>query len=294
MTKLNLQMFAPEEGTITTSDLAPAISVDYTSRLRTDLEAFKEAIGLSEMAPMANGSSIKVYKMVKTTTPSQVGEGEEIPLTKIERKLAATYDLVFKKYRKNTTAESVQKFGRDVAVNKTDEKLISEVQNEILTNFYTVMKTGTGTATGTNLQTALANLWAELKKYYKNMAVKPVFFINPTDVANYLGTAQVNMANAFGMTYITNFLGLGTAIISPEVEAGKPIATVAENIGGYYVPATGDLGETFQLTTDETGFVGMTHAIITGNASIETLMFSGVCFFPEFVDGVFKATITAV
>ena len=35
----------------------------------------------------------------------------------------------------------------------------------------------------------------------------------------------------------------------------------------------------------------MTHATVTENASIETLMVSGVIFYPEFLDGVVVSTI---
>ena len=37
----------------------------------------------------------------------------------------------------------------------------------------------------------------------------------------------------------------------------------------------------------------MTHAIKTDNASIDTLVLSCVKFYPEFADGVFRATIEA-
>jgi len=35
----------------------------------------------------------------------------------------------------------------------------------------------------------------------------------------------------------------------------------------------------------------MTHAVTTGNASVETLVFSGVLFYPEYLDGVIVSTI---
>ena len=125
------------------------------------------------------------------------------------------------------------------------------------------------------------------------MDVNPIFFVNPQDVADYLGSAQVTMQTAFGFTYIENFLGLGTVIVSPQVEAKKPVATAKENLNGAYVPVSGDVGQTFNLTSDSTGLIGMTHAIKTDNASIDTLVLSCVKFYPEFADGVFKATIEA-
>ena len=249
-------------------------------------------LGVSELIPMAAGTDIKIYEMKRVNTPAQVGEGETIPLTEITRKLKTTITLDLDKYRKNTTAEAIQKVGRSLAVNQTDEKLISEIQKDIKKSFYTTLATGTGTATGTNLQITLANLWAKLQTRYEDMDVSPIYFINPQDVADYLGTAQIDMQTAFGFTYIENFLGLGTAIISPQVTAKTVYATAKENLNGAYVPVSGDVAQTFSLTYDETGTIGMTHQMKTDNATIDTLIMSCVKFFPEYADGVFKGTIS--
>ena len=154
-----------------------------------------------------------------------------------------------------------------------------------------MLKAGTGSASGASLQIVLANLWAKLQEYYEDEDVTPIFFINQQDVADYLGTAQITMQTAFGFTYIENFLGLGTAIVSPQVTAKQPIATAKENIRGAYVPMSGDVARTFNLTADETGLIGMTHSTATSTATVDTLIMSCVKFFPEFADGVFKGTI---
>lgn len=289
--KMKLQIFAAPTNTTVASDLEPAISVDFTSRIAQNITELQRVLGISDMMPMAAGTDIKIYKITRKNTPSQVGEGETIPLTEMERKLVKTITLDLNKYRKNTTAEAIQKVGRNLAVNQTDEKMISEIQKDIKKQFYTTLATGTGTATGTNLQTTLANLWAKLQGYYEDMDVTPIYFINQQDVADYLGTAQITMQTAFGFTYIENFLGLGTAIISPQVAAKAPIATAQENLNGAYAPVSGDVGQTFGLTSDATGMIGMTHQMKSDNATIDTLILSNVIFYPEFADGVFKGTI---
>lgn len=287
-----LQIFAAETNTTLSTDLEPAISIDFTSRISSNIDELRELLGVSELIPMAAGTDIKIYEMKRVNTPAQVGEGETIPLTEITRKLKTTITLDLDKYRKNTTAEAIQKVGRSLAVNRTDEKLISEIQKDIKKSFYTTLATGTGTATGTNLQITLANLWAKLQTRYEDMDVSPIYFINPQDVADYLGTAQIDMQTAFGFTYIENFLGLGTAIISPQVTAKTVYATAKENLNGAYVPVSGDVAQTFSLTYDETGTIGMTHQMKTDNATIDTLIMSCVKFFPEYADGVFKGTIS--
>ena len=289
---IDLQLFAAPTNTTVAADLEPAISVDFTSRISTNITELQRVLGISDMLPMAAGTDMEMYKMSRKNTPTLVAEGETIPLTEIERKLAKTITLDLNKYRKNTTAEAIQKVGRNMAVNQTDDKLVSEIQKDIKKAFYTALGTGTGTATGTNLQATLANLWAKLQNYYEDMDVTPIYFINPQDVADYLGNAQVTMQTAFGFTYIENFLGLGTAIISPQVTAKTPIATAQENLNGAYAPVSGDVAQTFGLTYDASGMIGMTHQMKSENATIDTLVMSNVVFYPEYLDGVFKGTIS--
>ena len=291
---MRLQLFAgAATNTIVAADLEPAISIDFTSRINQNIDELRQLLGVSELIPMAAGTDIKIYEMTKENTPAQVAEGVTIPLTEIKRKLKTTISITLDKYRKNTTAEAIQKVGRNMAVNQTDEKLISEIQKDVKKAFYTALATGTGTATGTSLQITLANLWAKLQTRYEDMDVSPIFFINPQDVADYLGTAQLTMQTAFGFTYIENFLGLGTAVISPQVEAKSIYATAKENLNGAYVPVSGDVAQTFSLTYDTTGTIGMTHQMKSDNATIDTLIISCVKFFPEYADGVFKGTIAA-
>lgn len=291
--KFDLQLFTVPTNETVTTDLAPAISVDYTSRIAENITALQELLGVTELQPMAAGSTIKVYSET-VTMGTQVAEGEQLKLSKVSRQVAATYELTLKKYLKEVTAESIQKFGRDRAINRTDDKLIGEIRKGIKTDFFTLLGTGTGTAaSGSTLQQVLANVWAALQTTFEDKDVTPVFFVSPTDVANYLGLATITMQTAFGFSYVENFLGLGKAIINPGLTAGTVIGTVEENLNGAYVPATGgDLAESFNLTSDESGLVGMVHMPNVSNASIDTLLFSGVKFYPELLSGVIKGTIT--
>ena len=287
------QIFAPEQNTTVTTDIEPAISIDHNNRLVTGIKTLQRALGITAMKPMAAGTQIKQYKLTKTNSPTQVAEGETISLTKITRKLANTFTLTLKKYRKQTTAEAIQQSGYNAAVNETDGKLLGEVRKDIKSAFFATVNAGTGTATaGSNLQTALANLWGALQVYYEDMDVTPVFFINPLDAAAYLGSAAISTQNAFGLTYIENFLGLGNAFVTSAVAQGEPVATVTQNLNGAYVPAGGDVARTFGLTYDATGLVGMKHYTADSEASVDTLVMSGVVFYAEDANGVFKGSIT--
>lgn len=290
---INLQLFAAEPNITATADLDPAISVDYTSRIATNIDELRKVLGINQLTPMANGTLIKSYKLTKESAPDQVGEGETIGLTKITRKLAWSKEIVLKKYRKVATAEAIQKVAAQKAINDTDAKMTLELQKGIKKDFFASLATGTGTVTGTGLQAALAAAWAQLEVHFEDLTVDPVYFISPLDVADYLGGAQVTTQTAFGFQYIEGFLGLGTAFISPGLAKGTAYATAKQNLTGTYIPNGGDVASKFGLTYDETGLIGMTHSTITSNATIETLMLSGVQFWPEYADGVFKVTIKA-
>lgn len=285
---------AVKENTTVTTDIEPGISIDHEARLVDGIKKLQEILGVTEMTPLAEGTVVKQYKLVKKNSPAQVDEGDEINLTKISREAVDDRVLTLNKYRRLTTAEAIQRSGYDTSINKTDDKLIAEIRKDIKTNFFASMITqDAGTANGTNLQKACANLWAKLQTRFEDIDVTPVFFINPQDVADYLGDASISTQDSFGFSYIESFLGMGTAIVTGKVDAKKPVATVSENLNGVYVPANGELASAFNLTMDESGLIGMSHNIVSDRASIDTLAMSGVLFYPEEVDGVFQATIQA-
>ena len=285
-------MFAAAQNTTTTADLEPAISIDFSSRLATNINELQSLLGITELIPMNAGSAIKIYKCTKVNTPDQVAEGEVIPLTKIQQKIEKTIELTLNKFRKSTTAEAIQRSGQALAINQTDAKLLSGIQADIKKSFYDVISAGTGKAEGTNLQSTLSATWGAIKKYYADMDATPIYFVSSDDVADYLGTATVTTQTAFGMTYIENFLGLGTVVVAPNLTKGKLIGTAKENLNGAYVPANaGDVANSFNLSADASGLVGMTHTVGADTATIDTLAFSGVKFFPEFADGVIVGSI---
>lgn len=293
--KLDLQLFAPTTGTIVTTDLEPAISIDHTSRINSNINELQTLLGVTELTPMSAGTTIKIYKTAVGTIAPQVGEGETIGLTNVTRKKIKEIELKLEKYRKSTTAEAIQRAGRAIAINQTDEKFIGKIQGEIKKTFYVTLKTAEGTTTGKTLQSALSAAWGALVKYYKDETVTPIYFVSSDDIAEYLGQKEVTLQTACGFTYLQNFLGLGTVVISPELEKGAVYATAKENINGAYIPTNdGDVANTFSLTSDTTGLVGMTHTAKTDNATIETLVMCGVKFFIEDASGVFKSTISTL
>ena len=289
------QLFAPEVGTTVTTDVEPAISIDITSRFAQSIKVLREALGITRMIPMVEGSVIKLYKATVGTVAQQVGEGEKIGLTKVTRALAGTYTMTWHKYRRRTTAEAIQKSGRAIAINELDSKLVGTARATIKSAFFANLASGLGVATpiAPGLQAALAAVWGKIQDYYEDYDVTPVFFINPLDVADYLATASITTQTAFGFSYIENFLGLGRAFLSKGVTQGTVIGTATENLNGAYIPASGDVAQTFGLTYDETGLIGVKHTLADSELSVDTVILDGVVFYAEDLSGIFKASIAA-
>lgn len=283
---------AAETNTIMQADLARVRVADFNLQFTGNLQKLTEALGVTRKIAVQEGATLKMLKVTGTLASGTVAEGELIPLSKYTTEEVAVGEVKLNKWRKGTTAEAILKGGYDQAVGATTDKMVKDIQKTIRGDLFTFMKTGTGTATGTTLQAALANGWGKLAVLFEDDAVETVFFLNPMDVADYLGTAQVEMQTLFGMNYIKNFLGLGDVFLNSNVEQGKYYATAKENIVLYYVNVgAGDIRSAFGLTTDETGYIGINEYADKDTARVIDLVMSGVTFFPERKDGIVVGTI---
>lgn len=283
---------AAETNTIMQADLARVRVADFNLQFTGNLLKLTEALGVTRKIAVHEGATLKMLKVTGTLQSGTVAEGELIPLSKYTTEEVAVGEVKLNKWRKGTTAEAILKGGYDQAVGATTDKMVKDIQKTIRGDLFTFMKTGTGAATGTTLQAALANGWGKLAVLFEDDAVETVFFLNPMDVADYLGTAQVEMQTLFGMNYIKNFLGLGDVFLNSNVEQGKYYATAKENIVLYYVNVgAGDIKSAFGLTTDETGYIGINEYADKDTARVIDLVMSGVTFFPERKDGIVVGTI---
>lgn len=283
---------AAETNTIMQADLARVRVADFNLQFTGNLQKLTEALGVTRKIAVQEGATLKMLKVTGTLASGTVAEGELIPLSKYTTEEVAVGEVKLNKWRKGTTAEAILKGGYDQAVGATTDKMVKDIQKTIRGDLFTFMKTGTGTATGTTLQAALANGWGKLAVLFEDDAVETVFFLNPMDVADYLGTAQVEMQTLFGMNYIKNFLGLGDVFLNSNVQQGKYYATAKENIVLYYVNVgAGDIRSAFGLTTDETGYIGINEYADKDTARVIDLVMSGVTFFPERKDGIVVGTI---
>lgn len=291
--KMNLQLFAAEANAVMTDHMTKVREVDFVNRFAgLSLRKLTEALGIARKIPMMEGTTMYVYRTAGTLEDGVVAEGDVIPLSLYRRTREAVGEITLKKWRKAVTAEAIKKSGYEEALRETDEKMLNDIQKGIRTDFFNYITTLGGTAvSGDSLQAVLAQLWGRLQGLFEDDAVKPVFFLNPLTVADYLATAPITLQTAFGMNYITDFLGLGTVIMSSLVPQGKVYATAEENLVLYYLTMNGDVQRAFGLTTDETGFVGIHTSQTDDRAQIETLVMSGIRFMVEIADGVVTGQI---
>lgn len=253
-----------------------------------------EALGVTRKVAKQAGTVLKTYKATGTLESGLVGEGETIPLSKYQTEAVTYKEITLKKWRKATSAEAIVERGYDQAVEMTTDRMLRDVQKAIRTDLFTFLATGTGEATGADFQSALAQAWGQLQVKFEDDAVQAVYFVNPLDIADYLGAAQISTQTAFGMTYVEDFLGLGTVIMNASVPKGKIYATAKENIVLYYIPVNGaDLGEAFDFTSDETGYIGIHETPDYTNMTASDTVVNGMVFFAERIDGVVVGTIGA-
>lgn len=279
---------------ITTSTDLIAQSIDFTEQFTGSISTLLQALNVTRMQPMAVGSQIKIYKSEVTKANGNVAEGEVIPLSKVTRKLADTKELTYKKYRKQTTAEAIQSAGFNAAVNDTDSKLLRSIQGDIKKDFFDFVQTGTTKTTGETFQRAIAQALGQLAIKWEDDDVQSVLFANPLDFYTYLGDSNITTQTAFGLTYIQNYLGFNTIILTGAVKQGTIAATASQNLNYAYAALNGNLNQAFNLTTDETGLIGVVHNSVTENASYETMALTSGVLFPERLDGIVVATIASL
>lgn len=293
MKKFDLQIFAVDANTIKSADLAKVRDVDFAERFSTSIETLMKMLGVTRKIEKKAGETLKAYKVTGTLASGAVAEGEVIPLSKYQTTYTAIGEATLEKWRKVTTAEAISEKGYGQAVNDTNNKMLKDIQKSVRKKFVDFLATGTGSATGASLQAAIAHVWGQLQVLFEDTSVDTVYFMNPLDVADYLGTAQISTQTAFGMSYIENFLGMGTVILASDVPKGKVYGTAAENIVLYYIPVTSaDMAEAFELTADATGLIGIHTGPAYDKLSAETVAASGVGLFAEKLDGVVIGSIT--
>lgn len=281
-----------ETNLITKADLARAREVEFVSIFGENVKKLMEALGITRKIPKQAGTVLKSYKATGTLEDGDVAEGEVIPLSKYTTEAVTYGEITLNKWRKATSAEAIIERGYDQAVEMTTDRMLRDVTKKIRTDFFTFAATGTGAASGANLQGVLAQVWGQLQVLFEDDAPETVYFVNPLDIADYLAEASITTQTAFGMNYVEDFLGLGTVFMNSSVPAGKVYGTAKENLVLYYIPVNGaDLNEAFSFTADETGYIGIHEEPDYTNMTASDTVVNGMTLFAERIDGVVVGTI---
>lgn len=285
---------AAETNLIKSEDLVRAREIEFTYTFGESIKKLMEALGVTRKIAKQAGTVLKAYKATGTLQDGNVAEGDLIPLSKYVTEPVNFEEIKLKKWRKATSAEAIVEKGYSQAVTMTTDAMLKDVQKGIRKNFFDFLATGTGKANGETFQATLAKAWGQLQVLFEDDEIEAVYFMNPLDVADYLATANISLQTAFGMTYVKDFLGLGTVIFNSSVPTGKIYATAADNIVLYYIAVNGaDLGEAFNFTSDVTGLIGIHEAPDYTNMTASDTVVSGVVLFAERIDGVVVGTIGA-
>ena len=284
------------DNTVLAANIAAAQDIEMIQNFKGDLDRLTEILGIFGPEVVAAGTTMYQYSVTGTLNATTVAEGDEVPLSEYEVDKTPVASITVKPYRKLTTAQAILKGSYESAIAKTDRKMLSQVRNGIVSDFFTFLGTGTGTATGAGLQAAFAQGDAELRDTMEtngDAADALVHFVNPFDIADHLAGAEVTVQNVFGMQYLQSFMGVENIFITNKVAKGTMYVTPVENIHLYGVDfgALGDAGLTY--TVQEGSLIGVHHVPAYNRTSAETYVLTGALMLAEIKDYIVKVTITA-
>lgn len=271
-----------------------AREIDFVSRFSQNWQALADILGIMRPIRKAPGTQLVANTATVTLQSGTVAEGDEIPYSLATVTPTAYADVEIKKYAKAVSIEAVSKFGAAVAVQKTDEAFLNELQKVVLTDFYSFLNTGALTSAESTFQMALAMAKANVVDKFQKMrktVTDVVGFCNILDAYHYLGAANITVQTAFGLTYVENFMGYSTLFLcsAPDVARNTVIAVPVENIDLYYIDPSDS--EFSQLGLDytvqgETNLIGFHAQGDYSHAVGESYALMGMRLWAEYLDGV--------
>lgn len=282
-----------------------AREVDFVTRFGDNWDALRNIMGIMRPIRKAPGTQLISYTASVALESGDVDPGEVIPYSKATIAQAAKADVTIEKYAKAVPIEDVSTYGAEIAIEKSDDAFLTQLQNVVLGKFYTFLNTGTLTGHASTWQAALAKAQGLVLNKFASMqkeVTQVVGFANILDAYDYLGSASITVQTAFGLTYITDFMGYSVLFLLPESKIARNIviATPVENIDLYYIdPSDSEfarLGLNY-TTAGETNLIGF-HAEGNYNTAVgASFAIMGMALWAEYLDGisvVYIGTATAV
>lgn len=290
---------------INASAVNVALDQEFVANFKHESDRLMEVLGIFKPEVMRAGETLYQRKITGSlnndkdtdngrSSGTSYVEGEEVALSKYEATKTPVGTVDIEPYRKATTAAAIAKSGYEVAVLRTDRKMLSNVRGQILSKFFTFLGNGTGTASGTNLQKALAKADAKLGDTLEangDETSEIIHFINRQDAADYLGSANISTQDRFGLTYLADFLGVQRVFLTSKVASGSLYVTPVENIHIFGLDFSSFAAAGLAYTTDESGLIGVAHTPAYNRVSAETHVINGTFMLPEVKDYIVKGTI---
>lgn len=268
--------------------------LDFVSRFSKNWDALRQIMGIMRPIKKQPGTKLVAYSASVTLQSGDVAEGDEIPYSLASVVETAYADVDIKKYAKAVSIEAVNKYGAEIAVQKTDDEFLNQLQLGVLSSFYTFLNTGALTSAELSWKMALAKAKGNVIDKFNKMrktVTDIVGFVNVNDVYNYLGGADITVQTAFGLTYVQDFMGYKTLFLlsEPDVPRGRVIACPVENIDLYYVdPGDSDFAKLgLNYTVEgETNLIGFHVEGNYSHAVGEAWALMGMKLWAEFLDGI--------
>ena len=291
---------AVTENTITSNNLSSnlqAKAIDLADRFDANWEALREILGIMRPIRKTPGTRLVSYKATVNLNETPHVEGDEVPLSSVTLEDVAHKDLKLKPDRKRVTAEAVAKYGAALAVQRTDDAFLNEIQGDILDEFYAFALTGTLKDNFETFQMAVSMAVAKVKHKFKQLRLNYgniVVFANTLDVGRYQGAASISLQTKAGIEYAKDMTGVDTLIVSSEIPEGTVVAVPVDNIILYYIdPSDGDfqeLGLKYETGFGETNLIGVAKTAEYGRVSGDTHVLYGLTLWAEYLDGIAVVT----
>lgn len=278
--------------------------VDLLTRFTRNWQILADLIGISRPIEKEPGTELKATTASIALESGIVAEGASIPksvATVVEKSYGK---IVLEKFSKAVTMETIEKYGAQAAVDKTDDAFITKLLNSIVRRFSAFIQTGTMTNVQTTFQTALAQAKGLVTNLFQTndlTMTEVVGFVNTLDAYTYLGTAQITIQNKFGIEYIKDFLGYRTVFLMPDtiIPRNHVLALPVENVIAYYVRPDHDafraagLDFTVDESPDGLPVLGLHTNGNYDNFSGEMQAAMGLDLFAEYLDGIANVKIEA-
>lgn len=280
--------------TTTSSDANFALDQQMIMNFNQEYSRLADILGIFGVETVQAGMALNQLKITGSLAEEEYTEGDEVALSKFTLEKVPVGAITPKPYRKLTTAQAILKSGYDAAIVQTDRKMLNKVRDSIIADFFTFMGKGTGTATGTGLQAALANVDAALGNALEDnsdAASRIIHFVNRSDAAEYLGKATITDQSVFGLTYLENFLGITDVFLTNKVASGTVYATPVENIHIFGIDFAALAQGELAYATSDNGLIGVAHTPAYDRVSAETNVLTGATMFAEVQDYIIKGTI---